>query len=293
MGNSMTRPPIARSGKALPTVLAGALALALLAALSCGGGGGSGAANDMLKMLPDDSQGMGYMDTAEIFGDDDLRDVQRTLESSWSSISGLENDFDLDIDDLALVAFGYADGGGRIFLLGGIEDLDDLRDELDDRDYDDDEIEGEEVWINEDEPWEAFAFLDDAVLIANFEDDMEDVLERWKEGDDSYGDEVGDVASRLPSDVAWGIRNCGSDCFIGLAIEKESDDEVKIIWVVQYDDEDEAEERFDDIEDNIEDDDLPRGCDDAKADLDGDIVQTEMVCDTDDTENFSFVLQFD
>ncbi len=268
------------------------LTLLLLLAPACGSGGGSDAFNDMLKMLPDDSQGMGYMDTAEIFGDDDLRDVQRTIESSWSGISGLEDDFDLDIDDLALVAFGYADGGGRLFLLGGIEDLDDLRDELDDRDYDDDEIEGEEVWINDEERWEAFAFLDNAVLIADFEDDMEDALERWKEGDDSYGDEVEDVASRLPSGVAWGIRNCGSGCFIGFAIEKESDDEMKIHIVTLYDDEEEAEDAFDDIEDDIKDDDLPRGCDDAKADLDDDIVQTEMVCDTDDTENFSFVLQF-
>lgn len=292
MRNGMTRPLSSRRGKGLPMALAGALVLALLAALSCGGGGGSDAANDLLKMLPDDSDGMVYVDTAEIFNDNDLRDVQDSVEYNWSNIADLEDDFDLDIDDLTYVAYGEADDGDLI-LLGGVEDLDDLRDELDDLDYDDDEIEDEEVWVNGGEYWEAVAFLGGgAVLIAEYEDDMEDALERWKEGDDSYHDEVEEVASKLPSGVAWSIRYCGSDCFQGIAIEKESDDEVKIHSVTLYDDEDDAEDAFDDIEDDIEDDDLPRGCDDAKADLDNDIVQVEIVCDTDDTGNFYEVLNF-
>ena len=246
----------------------------------------------MLKMLPDDSNGMVYLDTAEIFGDDDLRDVQRILESNWSNVAYLEDDFDLDIDDLEFVAYGDADDGA-LFLLGGVEDLDDLRDELDDLDYDDDEIEDEEAWVNEDEYWEAVAFLSGGtVLIAEYEDDMEDALERWKEGDDSCHDEAGDVSSKLPSGIAWGIRNCGSDYMSGTSLEKESDDEVKIHNVMLHDDEDEAEDAFEDIEDDIEDDDLPRGCDDAKVDLDNEIVQVEIICDTDDTGNFSYLLGF-
>ena len=269
-----------RTGRAV--ILAPLAAFLLLLLPGCGGGpGGSGALNDMLKMLPDDSSGMVYVDTAEIFDDDDLRDMQRALESSWSSVSDLEDDFDLDIDDLEYVAAGSADDG-RIVLLGGVDDPDDLRDELDDQDYDDDEIEGEEVWINEDRLWEAFAFLDGAVLITRYEDDMEDVLERWKEGDDSCHDEVGDIASKLPSGITWSIFDCGADYMSGTSLEKESDDEVKIHRVRLFDDEDDAEDALDDIEDDIDDDDLPRGCDDAKADRDDDIVQFEMVCDTDD-----------
>ncbi len=243
-------------------------------------------------MLPDDSNGMYYIDTAELFDDDDLRDLQRIVESRWASTPYLEDDFDLDIDDLEFMAFGVAEDGDLI-LLGGVEDLDDLKDELDDQDYDDDEIEGEEAWVNRSEYWEAFAFLGGGtVLIAEYEDDMEDALERWKEGDDSYSDEVTDVVARLPFGVAWSLRYCGSDCILGSAIQKESDDEVRLHAVFQFDDEDDAEDMFDDIEDDIEDDDLPRGCDDSSVDLDDEIVQSDVVCDTDDTENFSYILAF-
>ncbi|MCY4624660.1 MAG: hypothetical protein OXC99_06655 [Chloroflexi bacterium] len=264
-------------------------ALLLLALAACGGGGGSGAVEDMLRLLPRDAEGAVYADVAALYDDDDLRPIRRDAEGEWDD-TGFEDDFDIELEDLTYLVYGETDGDD-LFLLGGLEDLDDLRDELDDQDYDDDEIRGIEVWIDTSRSWEAVAFLDGGrVLIAEYEDTMEDVLRRMDRGSSSLYDEVEDIVSDTPGGQLVVVTECGSDCLAASSLEKAGSDEMKLVQTALYEDEDDAEDQEDDLKDDIEDDDLPRDCDDADVDRSGPVVTFEMVCELD---FFEFFTRFD
>ena len=289
MGNGMTQPSSARCGKALPMTLA--LVLALLAVLACGGGGsgGSGAVDDMLRLLPRDAGVALYLDVPTLYDDDDLRPIRRNAEDEWED-TGFEDDFDIELEDLAYVVYGET-GGYDLFLFGGLEDLDDLRDELDDQDYEDDDIRDVEVWIDTSRRWEAFAFLDGGrVLVADDEDTMEDVLRRMDRDSSSLYDEVEDIVSDVPGGQIVVVTSCGSDCLGATSLEKVSADEMKFVLVALYEDEDDAEDEEDDLKDDIEDDDIPRDCDDADVDRSGQVVTLEMVCEVD---FFRYFVNFD
>ena len=258
------------------------LLLLPLIAVACGDGGG-GSPDDFMRMLSDDAEGIVYLDVSAIEDDNDLRDMRRSAESDWDFDS-----YDLDLRDLDYVAFSEEDGGGDVYLLGGVDDLDDLRDELDDRDYDDDEIDGVEVWVDSSSTWEAFAFLPgNAVLIAYYEDDMEDMLRRRDRGGSSLMHELGNVWGALPSGfVRLVTANCPySDCdFSGWSVEKENSQEIKEVAVFEFESSRDAERAADDIEDDYEDSD----CDDPRVRQNGSRVTVEVVCDLDDLDSFYF-----
>ena len=267
-----------------------ALALLLLLAPACGGGGGgSGAVDDMLRLLPRDAEGALYADVSALYDDSDLRPIRRDAESEWDD-TGFEDEFDIELEDLTYLVFGETDGND-LFLLGGLEDLDDLRDELDDQDYDDDEIRDIEVWIDNSRSWEAVAFLDGGqVLIAEYEDTMEDVLRRMERESSSLYDEVEDIISDSPGGQIVIVTACGSDCLSVSSLEKAGSDEMKLVSIALYEDEDDAEDAEDDARDDIEDDDIPSECDDAKVDRSGSEVTVELVCELD---FFEFFTRFD
>lgn len=281
--------PSMRGGRArratLLAILTGALALLLLPAC----GGGSGAVEDMLRLLLRDAEGAIYADVSALYDDNDLRPIRRDAEGEWDD-TGFEDDFDIDLDDLTYLVYGETDGND-LFLLGGLEDLDDLRDELDALDYDDDEIRDIEVWIDTSQSWEAVAFLDGGqVLIAEYEDTMEDVLRRLDRGSSSLYDEVEDIVSDSPGGHIVVVTGCGSDCLAVSSLEKAGSDELKLVQIALYEDEDDAEDQEDDLKDDIDDDDLPRDCDDADVDRSGSVVTFEMVCELD---FFEFFTRFD
>ena len=264
-----------------------ALALLLLIAPACGGG--SGAIEDMLRLLPRDAEGAIYADVAALYDDGDLRPIRRDAEDEWED-TGFEDAFDIELEDLTYLVYGETDGDD-LFLLGGLEDLDDLRDELDDQDYDDDEIRDIEVWIDTSRSWEAVAFLDGGqVLIAEYEDTMEDVLRRLDRGSSSLYDEVEDIVSDVSGGHIVVVTGCGSDCLAASSIEKAGSDELKLVQIALYEDEDDAEDQEDDLKDDIEDEDLPSDCDDADVDRSGNVVTFELVCELD---FFEFFTRFD
>ena len=267
-------------------LLGGIAALSLLLAAGACLGGGSGSAergaDNFIKMLSGDAESVVYLDVAALEDDDDLSDLRRSVESDWDFDS-----YDIDPRDLDYMAYAEEDGGGDVFLLGGADDRD-LRDELDDRGYDDDEIYGVEVWIDSSSTWEAFAFLSGgAVLIAYYEDDMEDMLRRRDRGGSSLDDEVGDVWRALPSGY---LRAVGANCDdvadgcvgLGMSLEKENSREGKLVMLVEFDSERDAERAEDDIEDGWDDRD---DCDDLAVSQSGSRVRAEVVCDLDEFDS--------
>ncbi len=278
-----------RTGRAvLLAALSGLLLLLLLPGCG-GGGGGSGAIEDMMRLLPRDAEGVLYVDVAALYDDDDLRPMRRDAEDGWED-TDFEDDFDIELEDLSVVVFGEPDGYD-LFLLVGLGDLDDLRDELDDLDYDEDEIRDVEVWIDTSRSWEAVAFLDGGrVLIAEYEDTMEDVLRRMERESSSLYDEVEDIASDIPNGVLVVVAECGSDCLSANALQKAGSDELKYVQIALYEDEDDAEDREEDGKDDIENDNIPSDCSDADVDRSGKKVTYEIVCEID---FFDYFVEFD
>lgn len=255
-----------------------ALALVLLLAVACGGGGGGGSAGDLLKLLPpDDTDSVTYVDIPGVIEAlDDHRRLRSDLEDEWDRQDFAE-DLDIDVRDLDYVAYADTDDG-YVVMLGGVDE-EDLRDALDDEDYDDDEIRDVEAWLNPSRRWEAFAFVDGAVLAATDEDLMEDMLRRRDRGSSSFQDEAGDLWGAVPAGVAKQLeaQYCGPGCLMVVwSVEDKGPEDLKLNVVGEYEDEDEAEDFYDEVED-----DGLLDCDDVDASRDGERVRIKGNCGID------------
>ena len=109
-------------------------------------------------------------------------------------------------------------------------------------------------------------------------------------GSSSLYNEVEDIVSDIPGGQIVVVTDCGSDCLGASSLAKASSDELKLVQIGLYEDEDDAEDQEDDIKDDIEDDDLPRDCDDADVDRSGRLVTFELVCEAD---FFGYFMRFD
>ena len=212
--------------RAIRTAAAAALLLAALSACS-GGSGDEGSVDDLLRLLPPQADSALYLDAATLYDDGDLRDLVREAESQWDD-SYLEDALRIYLDDLSYVVIGAASGASA-FLLGGLDSLDGLREELGDLDYGDQELHDVEVWVSTSELPEAFAFLpDDVVLAVEHEGAMEDILRRRDRDSASMFGEVEELASALPSGFLVSIQQCSvGDCLYGYALTKAGSGEVR------------------------------------------------------------------
>lgn len=253
-------------------------------------------------MLSDDTTRVVYSDIAAIRDDGDLRQLRKAMESAWPFEA-----YYIDLRDLDYVA-SSVEGSDLIFFLGGLGDLDGLRDELDDLDYDDDEYRDVEIWVNRSSQWEAFAFLPGGnVLTADYEA-LKDLLRRRDRGGTSFYDDIGDLWSSLPSGVMRGIYDdCNyKDCdFVGWSIAKENSRDFRYAWTLEFDSDRDAERALDDIEDDFglrDPDDRRtrhptptpeegvfglRDLDDPRISQDGRRVTIEMVYDLDDIIDYA------
>ena len=267
--------------------LAAALLLPLLLAAACGGGGGGDAVKDLLQILPRDADGMLYVDTRKVLDDDDLRGLRRAVESAWDDTE-FSSDYGIYLRDLSYVAFAEIDSAD-LFVLGGLGDPDDLRDELDDQGYDEDEIRDVEVWVDTGEYWEALAFLPNgSVLVAEEESVMEDVLRRRDRGSSSLYDEVEGVVSSLSSGLLLGI---GTDCSftdctaVGFSFEKKDLRDVKALYAGEFESDRDAARAFEILEDSGSSSSV---CDDLGVSRNGRQVKRELTCDLDVLDEFEF-----
>ncbi len=257
-------------------------ALLITSCVGGGGGGGGDAVNDLLKMLPRDAEGALYVNTARLDDDDNLSDLRQDVADEWDDTNFYSN-CGVRLRDLRSIAFGEVNGDD-VFILGELEDLDDLRDELDDQDYDEDEIRGVEVWLDTSEFWEAFAFLPNgSVLVAEEEDLMEDLLRRRDRGGSSMYDEVKGILPDLSADI-YMVVGTDSDCYysrcevIGFSVEDASSRDFKTAFVLQFESADDADDAFESVEDDAFDSD----CDDPRGRRSGSRITIDITCDIDE-----------
>jgi hypothetical protein len=226
-----------------------------LALTSVGCASGSGL-RDMLAKVPSGTTSLKYVDVKALRNDDDLDD----LYDAWrDSVSSTLEALGIGHSDVNTLAHGLSTDV-RFTLLVGQFDLDEVRDALDDRDYDKDQYGGVEVW-EKDLGWSPelesrVALMDDLIILGN-EDGVEGCIEVIKDGESSWlsRTDIKDVTNRLAgglyvdlqrSELA-GLLISGLEA-TGISAKKQDSDTLSIAGVAKFDDEDDADDAKDAIE---------------------------------------------
>ncbi len=251
--------------------------LAPLASIACVGGG-AGAAEDFLRMLPGRTDRAVYLDAAALRDDRSLYalgdSIGRILE-----VDGLSSEYGVRAEALDYVAFAEVDGG-EIYLLGGMDDPDALRDGLYVMDYEEGEVRGVEVWDDGRGDWEAFAFLPGGSVLASGRGDlMREALLLRERGGSSMYDDHGDLVSSLRANVALRItRECGFDACIASGLSLRVDPETLATrFAMEFDSERDAARGLGSLVDDL-DDTYGHYCDVAEVRQDGTLVTADVVC---------------
>ncbi|MDM8000284.1 MAG: hypothetical protein QUS33_09860 [Dehalococcoidia bacterium] len=240
--------------RVLLVVCLGAL-LATMAVATTGCASGSGLMA-MLAKVPADTVSLKYVNVKALRNDADLED----LYDAWKERvqSRLQNR-GISPSEVNIFASNEA-LSKRFTLLTGTFDLDEVRDELEDRHYEKDDYRGVEVWIRE-AGWASdlenqVALMGDLIIMGD-ESGVEACIKVIKAGGDSWLSKVdiNDVANRLPGGIyvemakEWtSILASGFEAY-GISAKKQDSETLKIAGVAKFNDEDDADDAVDTIED--------------------------------------------
>ncbi|MBM4445035.1 MAG: hypothetical protein FJ020_07010 [Chloroflexi bacterium] len=229
----------------------GLACLLMLGVVSSGCASKAGADSAIGKM-PWDTDRFVYVDVRALRGDDDLADLYDVWKDSAGPTLTMRG---IDRSDVTWAAYGDS-----LTLLGGKFDLTEIGHELDDKNYADDEYRGVEVWTK---PYgnELVALMNNLIIIGG-EEPVEETIRVIKEGEDSLGDDndVADVLKKLPDGTLtevhtdnWLIDSvlAGYEA-VGLSVEKEDDQTLKVTAVVKFDDDEYARDGLVQIEDYLD-----------------------------------------
>ncbi len=209
-------------------------------------------ADSAIDKMPWDANRFVYVDVEELRSDEDLADLYDAWKDSAGPMLTMRG---IDRSSVAWAAYGPS-----LTFLGGKFDLVEIRRELDDRNYSDDEYRGVEVWTR---PFgnELVALMGDLVIIGN-EASVEESIRVMKDDEDSLGDDadVADVLKRLPDGALTEVHTdnwlvdlvlSGYEA-VGLSAQKQDDETLKIKVVVKFDDDEYARDAVVQIEDYLD-----------------------------------------
>lgn len=237
-------------------ILVVSLGVLLTLALASIGCASSNGLSDMLAKVPAGTDSLKYVDVKALRNDADLSD----LYDAWKAAAdpSLESR-GIDHGSVDLLASG-GDSSQSFTILVGKFDLEEIRDELGDRNYNDDEYKGVEVW-EKTTSWgadldEEVALMGDLIIFGN-KAGVEGCIKVIKEGAASWISkaDIKDVSGRLPSGLyavlsktEWtGLVMEGFEA-LGMSINKQDGDTLKIDGVAKFEDEDSADNAQDTIE---------------------------------------------
>jgi len=237
-------------------ILVVSLGVLLTLALASIGCASSNGLSDMLAKVPAGTDSLKYVDVKALRNDADLSD----LYDAWKAAAdpSLESR-GIDHGSVDLLASG-GDSSQSFTILVGKFDLEEIRDELGDRNYNDDEYKGVEVW-EKTTSWgadldEEVALMGDLIIFGN-KAGVEGCIKVIKEGAASWISkaDIKDVSGRLPSGLyavlsktEWtGLVMEGFEA-LGMSINKQDGDTLKIDGVAKFEDEDSADNAQDAIE---------------------------------------------
>jgi hypothetical protein len=204
----------------------------VIASLGCLDGGSS--AKDMAKMIPEDASAFAHYNLETMRDDKDLDDVYESIEERFDEI----DDFGIDIEDT-----NYRVDAGSITIFRGKFDLEDVRDELDDANFDKDDYKDVELWLDESE---AFAISKDDVIYG-LKDNVKDCIKVMKGSEESvYEGDFKDVIDKLPDGIVTRVKTSDfeyKDALAwGVVLMKGDEDTLLEQGVLKFDDDEDAEE---------------------------------------------------
>lgn len=225
------------------------LALAVVVA-GCSSGAGSAAA--MMEKMSWDTNQLTYVNVEALRNDPALKDLYDEWRDSSGQILNTHG-----IDRNAVKSIGYS---SEVTIVMGDFDLAAVRHELDDREYDDDDYRGVEVWKK---PYgNEFTALMKGLIIIGPEDSVKESIRVIEGAEDSFADkqDARDVVNRLPkaffvnvsmSNWLTGLLLSGFES-LGIAAEKADQYTLRFTLVLKFDDPRYAETALNKVEDFVE-----------------------------------------
>ena len=268
------------------------LAMALGAA--CEDGIGGGPSGDPLGLVPDDAYSVAVVDVEQILQGDAPDDLVEEIEDGWEDAL---DDMGVDIDDVSTMVIARGSEGTTI-VLDGEFDFEQVRDELDDADYDDRDYRGYEMWEGGSRFVSSAALLEGSgQIVLGSVSVVQNVLKDLSRGSGSLlDDDQNNVLKALrKAGGGWEVsaretcnysevRGCEA---IGTTISRGDEQySVELTLAVLFRSERTAESEMGDLEDEIEDS-LPRQMDIEEVRADGEFVIITIAIDEDDWDRMT------
>jgi hypothetical protein len=230
--------------------LAVSLLVVLAMALGNTGCASSGGFTSMMAKVPADTASFKYVNVKALRNDADLED----LYDAWKAgVNSRLEALGISHSDVNIFAHGSS-ADGRFSLVVGKFDLDEVRKELDDRNFDEGEYRGAEVWKREvgfDPVLESQLALMGNLIIMGDQEGVEGCIRVMKAGAASWLSEadVNDVANRLPGGVYVDLQEQVLANILvkglevtGISAKKLDGDTLKITGVAKFNTEDNADD---------------------------------------------------
>lgn len=233
-------------------------------------GGGPSVPAEPMGLVLDDSSVVWQFDMQGIFDGDAPRGVDKFVEDAYESRL---DEIGITVDEIETLIFvANTDRQNSLLILKGGLDFEDVRDELDDLDYDDDEYRGYEFWEGGNSSYFSDVALlgDEEYALLGFKDDRNAVQDILKALDRNQGLLIQDPDNAIiramdKAGEGWlvmGVNRCVGDdirgCEAGGVAYSEGDRDSATANVVMLFRTDSAADRgSDDIEDIIDDYGLP------------------------------------
>ena len=242
-----------------------------------------------LGLVPDDASWVQVVDVERFLAGDAPGDAADDFEDEWEDRL---DDIGVSLDDLDTLVQAQGDDG-TVLVFGGDLDFDQIRDELDDARYDDDDYQGYEVWDDGNLWVEAVALLDGrGEVVIGSTDAVEGVLKALSRGSGSlFQDDDNDLRRVLErAGQGWvlfalegcqgaGVRGCEA---VGAAVSEGSESYlVETTFAYLFRNERTAESELEDLEDYL-DDEFSRDVDIEEVKTDGEFVIVTVSVDEDD-----------
>ena len=242
-----------------------------------------------LGLVPDDASWVQVVDVERFLAGDAPDDSADDFEDEWEDRL---DDIGVSLDDLDTLVQAYGDDG-TVLVFGGDLDFEQIRDELDDARYDDDDYQGYEVWDDGNLWVEAAALLDGrGEMVVGSTDAVEGVLKALSRGSGSLlQDDDNDLRRALErAGQGWvvlalegcqgaGVRGCEA---VGAAVSEGSESYlVETTFAYLFRNERTAESELEDLEDYL-DDEFSRDVDIEEVKTDGVFVIVTVSVDEDD-----------
>ena len=215
-----------------------------------------------LGLVPDDVSYIAVVDVESILAGDFPPDAEDSLEDAWEDLEELG----IYLDDIATIVLSSGDKGSFVVVEGDFNS-DDIRDGMDDGEYEDDEYRGYELWTGGYGMEEWVVLLeDDGYLLMGREDVIRDMLRTLDRGTGFLFDEddtdlvlaymrAGDgwiVSAEESCDLPRDVRGCEA---MGAAVSRAEEPwMVNLTIAVLFRNERTAESEMRDVEDYLADD---------------------------------------